>query len=65
MRRIVVDPDQLRILSTQLQQVSQDLHGVAGRVSGAWNGLDWEARQRSGLEGQVNSTRSQANALAV
>ncbi len=63
--RILVNPDQLRALSGQLQQVAGDLRTVEGRVGGVLGGLDWEARQKSGVEGQVNHARNQARALAA
>ncbi|RLB23011.1 MAG: hypothetical protein DRG71_06480, partial [Deltaproteobacteria bacterium] len=63
--RILVNPDQLRALSAQLQQVAGDLQGVESRVSGALGGLDWEARQKVGVEGQVGNARNQARALAA
>jgi len=63
--RILVNPDQLRALSAQLQQVAGDLQGVESRVGGALGGLDWEARQKVGVEGQVAHARSQARSLAA
>jgi len=65
MPRILVRPDQLRALGTQLLQVSGDLRGVEGRVSSALGGLGWEARQKAGVDGQTNQARSQARSLAA
>jgi len=64
MPRIVVKPEALRAFSAQLQQAANDLRAVGGRVGGAMGGLDWEVRQKAGVDGQVNDARSRANALA-
>ena len=65
MTRILVVPGNLRSLSAQLQQVAGDLQAVEGRVGSALGGLDWEARQKAGVDGQANHARSQARALAA
>lgn len=62
--RIIVDPDHLRSLAQQLRSTSSELSGVSNRVGNAASGLDWEARQRIGMDSQVNNARSQAAALA-
>jgi len=64
MTRIIVIPEQLRSFSNQWQQTASGLHSIEGRLTNAWNGLDWEARQKAGVEGRVYQARSQANALA-
>lgn len=64
MPRITVRPEQLRSLSAQLQQIADDLHGVSGRMGSAISNLDWEARQKAGVDGQVNDARNRANTLA-
>ncbi len=64
MPRILVNPDQLRALSAQLQQVSNELRSLAGRVNGAWNGLDWEVRHKATIGGQVSDSFGRAHALA-
>jgi len=64
MTRILVIPEQLRSLSTQLQQTTRDLQSVEGRVGSALGGLAWEARQKANVDGQANHARSQARALA-
>ncbi len=61
---IKVDPARLRAFSTQLKQAAGDLQGIEGRVGSALSGLDWEVRQKVGVDGQVNYARSQARALA-
>ncbi len=64
MPRIKVDPAQLRALSAQLQQIADDLQGIGGYIGNVIGGLDWEVRQKAGVEGQANDARSRANALA-
>ena len=61
---IRVQPEALQGLSRQLQQTARDLDGLAGRLGNAWRCLEWEARQRSGLEGQVDDVRVRARSLA-
>lgn len=63
MPRIVVDPERLRALAGELQRAAGDLAAVRGRL-GALGRLDWEARQKTGVEGQVNDARGRASALA-
>lgn len=62
--RIIVNPDQLQSLAQQLSRTSADLQGVSGSVGGALGGLDWEARQRAGVDSMAGQARSQASALA-
>lgn len=64
MPRIKVDPVQLRALSTQLQQAAGDLQGIGGRIGSAMGSLDWEARQKAGVDARVSDARGRANALA-
>jgi len=65
MARILVRPEGLRMLSSHLQQAAQDLAGLSSRLSNAWSGLDWAARQKAGLEARVNDVRSRAGTLAT
>jgi len=63
--RILVNPDQLRALSARLQQTAGDLRAVEGRVGSALGGLNWEARQKVGVDAQVVAqAREQARTLA-
>lgn len=64
MTRIIVVPETLRSLSSQLQRAAQEINAISGRVSGALGGLDWEARQKAGVDGQANDARGRASALA-
>jgi hypothetical protein len=64
MTRILVDPDQLRSLSTRFEQVSQDLRTVAGRANASWNNLDLITRQKAAVGGQVSEAVSRGHALA-
>jgi|GEM_PF-3271360 len=65
MTRILVVPEQLRSLSSQLRQTSQELNAMSGRVGSALGGLDWEARQKAGVDGQANDACGRASALAT
>ena len=65
MARILVIPENLHSLSAQLQQVTGELQSVDNRIGNALGGLDWEARQKAGVDGQVNYARSQARALVA
>ncbi|HEC36533.1 MAG TPA: WXG100 family type VII secretion target [Anaerolineae bacterium] len=64
MLRIQVDPDELRALGAQLERISQELRNLADRVNRAWNGLDWEVRQKAAVGGQVSEAFGRAHALA-
>lgn len=61
---ICVAPEELRRLAGLLQNAAGDLRGIRGRVGGALGGLDWEARRRAGVEGQVSDAQGRAGALA-
>lgn len=62
--RIIVNPDELRYLAQQLRGASSELRGVGTRIGSALSALDWEARQKAGVDAQVNQARGRANALA-
>lgn len=62
--RILVTPERLSELAGQLRQVSTSLMDVAGRCQSALASLDWEARQKAGVEGKVQLAVRQARALA-
>lgn len=64
MARILVEPDYLRNLSAQWQQLATDLRATSGRLSGAFYGLDWEVRQSASVEGDWQSARGRAEMLA-
>jgi len=64
MPRILVEPEYLRTLSARWQQLASDLRVVLGRLSGAMGGLDWQVRQSAGVEGEWQSARRRAEALA-
>lgn len=64
MSRIKVHPGYLRELGSQWQRAAGELQSIAGRLDGALGGLDWETRQKVGVEGLVNDARRRANALA-
>ncbi len=64
MTRILVNPERLRALGAELQRALNELRATEQRAVSAWNGLDWEARQRAGAENQVNLARQRADSLA-
>jgi len=64
MVRILVTPEYLQSLSQQMSQSAGQLRDLAGRLGRALGGLDWQVRQRANVEGQVNTARRQALALA-
>ena len=64
MTRILVDPDQLRSLSTRFEQISQDLRAVAGRANASWSNLDLIVRQKAAIGGQVSEAVNRGHALA-
>ena len=55
---ILVDLNELRTLSAQLRQVAGDLWGLEGCLGHALGSLDWEARRKAEVEGQVAHARS-------
>ncbi|MGB9873024.1 MAG: C39 family peptidase [Anaerolineae bacterium] len=62
--RILVTPERLEELAGQFQQASGGLMEVGHRCQGALASLDWEARQKAGVEGEVQAALRQARALA-
>lgn len=64
MARISVDPDQLQLLSTQMRQTADDLRSIATRLGGALSNLDFEARQREGIESNWISARTRLQTAA-
>lgn len=65
MPRIRVDPDTLRALSAEWQRKAGEIQSAAGRAGGALAGLDWEARQAAGADGEWGRARSLASNLAA
>ncbi len=64
MVRIRVDPAQLRALGAQWQQTAGELRAVEGRLGAILGGLEWEVRQKAGIDAQVGQAQSQARFLA-
>lgn len=62
--RILVIPERLSELAGQFQQISGGLMDVANRCRGAMASLDWQVRQKAGVEGEVQAAVHQARALA-
>lgn len=63
MTRIVVVPEKLQELSTQFARAGNDLQDLGGRLNSILGTLDWEVRQRAGVEGAVGQARSRAAQL--
>lgn len=63
MTYILVVPDQLRSLSTQLEQAAGELRTIRGQLNRALNNLDWEVRYQAGVERQWNGAYAQVNSL--
>ncbi|MDQ0285167.1 hypothetical protein J2Z49_000257 [Desulfofundulus luciae] len=64
MPRILVKPDDLRMLGSQLQQVAGEVQAVELRLSSVMAGLDWDVRARAGVENQWYNARSLARSTA-
>ena len=64
MARITVIPEQLRSVSSQLGQTAHELRALEGRLNNAISALDWEARQKAGIDSQVAQVRGRIRALA-
>ena len=64
MPRILVRPEALWSFGAEMQQAAQQLSRLAERLNSAWTRLDWEARHRTGVEGQVHDACGQAHAVA-
>src|SRR5215210_3759328 len=64
MQRIILDPDRLRSLGSQLQQAAEQLRTLDGQLSSNFNNLDLELRQRANMDGQMAQVHSQAGNLA-
>ncbi len=65
MARIVVHPEQMRLAGQQWQRTTGELHSLAGRLSSAIGGIDWETRRRSGVDWEWDRCRSLAGTLAA
>lgn len=65
MTRIIVTPEDLQDLSTRFAHTGDDIQEIGNRLRRALRNLDWEARQRSGVDGFVNQACHRAAVLAV
>jgi len=65
MTRIIVTPEDLQDLSTRFARAGDDVQEIGDRLRRVLRNLDWEARQRSGVDGFVNQACHRAAALAV
>lgn len=62
--RIVASPDKLRFMAQQFGSASSTLQTISSRLSSAIGSLDWDARNKAGVDGQVNEARALAGNLA-
>ncbi|MBN1920206.1 MAG: hypothetical protein JW892_03095 [Anaerolineae bacterium] len=65
MTRIIVTPEDLQDLSMRFAHAGDDVQEIGDRLRRILRNLDWEARQRSGLDGFVNQACHRATAVAV
>jgi len=65
MTRIIVTPEDLQDLSMRFAHAGDDVQEIGDRLRRVLRNLDWEARQRSGVDGFVNQACHRATALAV
>ncbi|HET6261503.1 MAG TPA: hypothetical protein VFG99_04610, partial [Chloroflexia bacterium] len=63
MPRIIVNPEQLRQLSTQLLQIAEQLRNIDGRLTNSYNNIEFEVQERGQIDGEVMQARSRANEL--
>lgn len=64
MPQVMVKPESLRVLGSQLQLVAGDVQAIEARLSSVMAGLDWEVRSRAGVENQWYNARSLARSTA-
>jgi uncharacterized protein YukE len=63
MVRIRVETNRLRDTSREVQQVSEQLRALDGRLGGAIGRLDWQVRGQANIDGRSNDARSRARSL--
>lgn len=63
MTRIIVIPEMLQELSVQFARAGSDLQDLGGRLNSILGTLDWEVRQRAGVEGAVGQAHNHAAQL--
>ena len=64
MTRIKVTPENLLSLSTSMANKSAVLQSLDAQLQNILNGLDWETRQKIGMEEKVNQARGLARVLS-
>lgn len=64
MPRILVDPDQLRQIATRMHQATEQLHQLTHALNAAAGALDWDVRQRAGVDGEIARARHLVQSLA-
>ncbi len=63
--RITVDPERLRALAQQLRAAGDNLGATSQRAGNALGGMDFESRQKVGMDAQASQARAKASALAT
>jgi len=63
--RILVQPERLRQAAQELRRAEESWQAQAARLRQVFAGLDWETRQRLGVESQVQQAISLAQGLAA
>src|SRR6266496_2599525 len=58
MPRIRVNVEQVRHLRAQLWQTAEQVRTLESRLLNFFNSMDWEAAQRTEVEGQIDQMRS-------
>jgi hypothetical protein len=61
--RIVVDPEQLRNLAQQIRYANTQLNTTTQLASNTFNGIDFESRQKVGMDVQVEQAITKAKML--
>lgn len=65
MARIVVIPEHLRRVSSNLKVNSENIYTLATQLRGAANCLDWEVHATTNIDGRVNAACKQARSVAA
>lgn len=63
MVKILVNPESLKALSSQLQRTAGDVRALEGRLSNVLASLEWEVRQKAGVESRWHNARSSARTI--
>ena len=64
MPHILVTPEQLQTIATQFSQSANDIQSIASKVQGAANALDWETKQKAGIDQRIADLNGKARLLS-